>query len=69
MLTIVYYMREDSAVRTYCILLGPENAPKIADLALDYFNLVAGLFGYVERVEVQDHTGRVLIELHGEHNG
>ena len=68
MLTIVYYMREPSAVRTYTILLGPENAPKIADLALDYFNMVAGLFGYVERIEVQDHTGRMLMDLHGSHS-
>ena len=64
MLTIVYYMRQPSAVETYVIMLGPENTPKIGELALEYFNLVAGLFGYVERVEVQDHTGRVLIELH-----
>ena len=65
MLTLVYYMRQPSAVETYVIMLGPENAPKIADLALDYFHLVAGLFGFIDRVEVQDHTGRVLIELHG----
>ena len=68
MLTLVYYMRQPSAVETYVIMLGPENLPNIADLALEYFNLVAGLFGYVERVEVQDHTGRVLIELHGSHH-
>ena len=68
MLTIVYYMRQPSAVETYVIMLGPENAPKIADLALEYFNLVAGLFGYVERLEVQDHTGRVLMDLHDSHS-
>ena len=64
MLTLVYYMSEDSPIRTYCIMLGPENTPRIADLAIDYFHIVAGLFGYVERLEVQDHTGRVLVDLH-----
>ena len=64
MLTIVYYMSEESPARTYVIMLGPENAPKIGELALEYFNIVAGLFGVVDRVEVQDHTGRVLIDLH-----